>query len=183
MLNKILHTCILLLFASMTATIHASDLPTKTFASTAYHYAIHYPADWKLMNEGKGVIVFKNIAKTSSLSLMNIQTIYTKKGGGKYATIKDLMDDFWSQVPMHTQDARFLERRPITLTGPDGTTLSGEQTLLTFKEGGQLYKQWQVMMVNKDGTLFQALAYRAIATNFDTYYSVAKAVFASWVIY
>jgi hypothetical protein len=162
----------------------ASAAALHTFTSKTYHYSIQYPADWKLYDKGKGVVVFKSTTNNQQHEAMvNIQTIFTKKGGGKYASIKDLMDDFWSQVPMHTQAAHFLERNPVILIEPDGTKLSGEQTLFTFREDGKSYKQWQTMIMSRDGILFQAFAYRSTAADFAASYPLAKAMFASWIIY
>jgi len=177
---------VLLAFMTMyfISAVFAAENPLPNlFTSKAYHYSIRYPAAWKMRERDDGVVVFAaQDAKLKKIFTINIQTIYTKQGGGKYKSIKDLMDDFGTQVPMHTEDAKFLDRNSFALSEPDGSTLSGEQTTLTFKENGQTYKQWQVMLINHDGNLFQAWAYRAPITVFDANRQLAASMLASWVI-
>lgn len=162
-----------------------NDITTdmKTYVSQDDHYSIKYPATWDSFDRGKGVVVFKNHADKTGYPLMvNIQTLYTKKGGGKYATVKDLMDDFYSQVPMHVEQAKFVERSSIVLTEPDGTKIYGEQTVLTFVMNNHTLKQWQVMLMNQNGKIFQAFAYRAPIEFFEANKSTAQAMFNSWVV-
>lgn len=182
-IKKIIYILMLFFIVSNLTMALTTDIPlAHEFNSSEYHYSIHYPADWKMTNRGKGVIVFTYRSDQSLHMTINIQTLYTQKGGGKYKDVKDLMDDFYSQVPMHTQNAKFLERKPIQLKQPDGTVFRGEETTLTFKENGRIEKQWQVMLLNKDGILFQAFAYRAPITVFDVYRPVATAIFTSLIL-
>jgi hypothetical protein len=156
---------------------------TQSFTSKVYHYSLRYPAVWIYHDKGKGVVIFENKKGTdASPFLINLQTLFTKKGGGEYPTIKALMDDFWSQVPKHTERVNFLDRKPILLLQPDGTRLMGEQTTLTFYENGQTFKHWQVMMMSRNGLLFQAWAYRAPLSFYEANKAYAEAMLASWVI-
>jgi hypothetical protein len=180
-IKKMIPIISLVILSTMTMALTTGIRLANEFHSIGYHYSIHCPADWKITDRGNGVVVFRYKANQSMPMTINIQTIYTKKGGGKYKNVKDLMDDFYSQVPMHTQHATFLERKPIHLTQPDGIMLNGEETTLTFKENGRIDKQWQVMLQNQDGNLFQAFAYRAPVTVFDVYRPVATAMLASLV--
>lgn len=154
-----------------------APLPMRSFVSQAYHYSIHYPASWQCHAKDQGVVVFNTQAAS-----VNIQTIYTKKGGGHYASVKDLMDDFQSQVPRHTQHAHFLERHPFVLTQTTGEKLTGEATTLTFYENGQTLKQWQIMLISRDGLIFQAWAYRAPVKEYADNLTDAVAMLRSWVI-
>ena len=187
MMQKIFkhYTCSILTFIFIvTSNAYAeNDTLTNVFASNLYQYSIRYPTTWKLAEHGEGVVVFTGQdAQSKRHFTVNIQTIYTKKGGGKYKSIKDLMDDFRSQVPIHTQEAKFLDRAPFDLKETDGSTTSGEQTTLTFKENKQTYKQWQIMLTSKDGKLFQAWAYRAPIESFDANRPLAASMLASWII-
>lgn len=146
----------------------------QSFESKEYRYSIMYPDDWKCADKGKGTL----LCKTGNGVTINLQTLYTQKGGGKYASVKSLMDDFYGQVPLHTIDAKFLSRSPYTFVD-----LNGEQTYVTFKEGKISYKQWQIMLTTDDGLLFQAFAYRAPEKVFDQYLPVAKEVLRTWNIY
>ena len=92
------------------------------------------------------------------------------------------MDDFEVQVPMHTQDAHLFDRKSFELSESNGKKISGEQIYVTFKEGKQTYKQWQIMLMSADGILFQAFAYRAPSQYFDEYLPEASAMLASWII-
>ena len=146
-------------------------------------YLIHYPKNWKIHYGEKGEVVFSFTAPdTKSKISTNIQTIYTKAHSGKYKSVKELMDDFLIQVPMHAQDARLFDRKPYTLTEPDGSHLTGEQITVTFIENKQTYKQWQIMLMTDNGVLFQAFAYRAPLPLYDEYLPVANSMLTSWVI-
>lgn len=158
---------------------------TANNAETIQHngYEIKYPKAWKAHIGDEGVVSFAyQIPDTKTLIKANIQTIYTKAGGGKYKNVKDLMDDFLIQAPRHSQHAKLFDRKPIVLAGPNDTNISGEQITLTFKEDKQEYKQWQIMMMSRDGKLFQAFAYRAPVQYFDEYLPGVNAMLESWVI-
>ena len=173
--------CCGLLFWTCSVFATQSDL-SNIYESREKQYSIHYPASWQVHDHGKGMVVF--IGKVGKLPLsVNIQTIFTKKAHGEYPTIKALMDDFWYDVPKHTDQVKFLERRPILLVEPDGAKLSGEQATLTFKERGVTFKQWQIIVMSRDGVLFQAWAYRAPLKDFDTNRPLAEDILASWEIY
>ncbi len=146
-------------------------------------YEIKYPKAWKSHIGENGVVFFAyEIPDTKVIIKANIQTIFTKAGGGKYKDVKDLMDDFLIQAPRHSQHAKLFDRKPIELAGPDGAKLSGEQITLTFEENKQEYKQWQIMMMSQDGKLFQAFAYRAPIKYYDEYLPGVTAMLDSWVI-
>lgn len=176
----ILNFCLLIFLSSAFA---SNDSLTNVYDSAEKQYSIHYPATWQYKDLGKGAVVFVEInGKKPHLTSINIQTIFTKKAHGTYPTIKALMDDFWSQVPKHADQAKLYDRKPITLVEPDGTKLTGEQTTLTFKEYGVTFKQWQIMVMTNDGILFQAWAYRAPIQDYDANLKLAESMLATWVI-
>ncbi len=157
-----------------------SDLLKHTFTSQKYRYSIQYPNQWRPHDEGSGVVVFKDLPGKEAYTLVNIQTIYTKKAGGHYATVKDLMDDFISQVPKHTAGVKFFKRTTISL--PQDQDEQGESVSLIFNENGHQLKHWQVMFLSKDGRFFQAWGYRAPVSSYEVNYPLAKAMLESWVI-
>lgn len=164
----------LIIFIIMFPSVYATEL-TQLFQSTNYHYSISYPADWSYHQVDPGAVIFKpNLPNHQSI---NIQTLYTKQGGGKYKDVKALMDDFYDQVPRHTNQVLFLERKPISLT-----SYQGEQTTFLFSENGLHYKQWQIMLLTEKGNIFQAWAYRNLQNNFDKDYEIAKEMLNSWKI-
>lgn len=152
------------------------------FTTATYHYSIPYSSNWKVFSRGDGVVVFKLQDKQSPGVSINIQTIYTKFGGGEYPDIKALMDDFYSQVPQHFGKVKFLKRDAISVKQPDGSLRVGEQTTLNFSMNGVAYQQWQVMLISRDGRLFQAFAYRSPVAYFNQYQPLAAAMVSSWKI-
>lgn len=186
--NKIIFYILTLMmvftFLSKTWAVDAPLVKYKYIEVKPYHYSIHYPNTLTYSDHGDGMVTFKGkVGVPPSPMFVNIQTIYTKNHTGKYATVKDLMDDFTTQVPRNNPEANFLERKPITLVEPDGTKLKGEQTILTFTEKKVLLKQWQIMVMNQNGTMFQAWAYRAPLKYFDINRPIALAMLASWEIH
>ncbi len=159
---------------------HAMQHPsTYLYENQNYKYSIQVPDKWQAHDHGDGVVVFNS---PHAQTTVNIQTIFTKKAKGHYENVKALMDDFVSQVPKHTQHAKFTDRKPIVLTLSNGTKLIGESIILTFFENDVSFKQWQVMLINQDGRLFQAFAYRAPVNDYDLDYKKAMTMFASWNI-
>lgn len=155
----------------------------KLYDGAKYRYTISYPAGWHVYDRNDGTVVFKDNSKKSAYpSSVNIQTIYTKKANGTYKDVKELMDDFSEQAKHAATDVKFLERKPITLIEKNGVKISGEETMMSFRDHGKTLKQWQVMVVTNDGKLFQAWAYRASEQNFDKYLGVAKKMLDSWNI-
>jgi hypothetical protein len=177
---KVYRICIVFLLINISVAYANSMALKNIFDSQSYHYAIHYPSQWKVHDHGDGVVVFKPF--TDSKTFINIQTIYTKKAGGHYATVKDLMDDFKSEVPRHAAGVTFFARQPIVLQQPNGEKLVGESITLTFKDHLQWLKHWQVMLVNQSGRVFQAFGYRAPIRNFDANYALATEMLQTWVI-
>lgn len=184
-MSKIMQFLLGLILTCLVSNVYANyGLLKRTYESKEKQYTIQYPTNWQFIDEGKGAVVFRGKAGKSSLPVsVNIQTIFTKKARGEYSSVKALMDDFWSQVPRHTEDVKFQGRRSIMLVESDGTKLSGEQTTLTFKENGETFKQWQIMVMTKDGRLFQAWAYRAPLKYYNANLSLAQSMLTSWRIY
>lgn len=176
-MRKIFLTC-LLTFLIPNAWCEAKD---GTSQLDRYRYQITYPNTWQPHDDNNGTIVFiYPIPNTKLTAMVNIQSIYTKAGGGKYKSVKDLMDDFLIQVPMHTVNAKLFDRKPYTQ--PGAPQLTGEQIYVTFKQGNQTYKQWQIMLVTADGNLFQNFAYRAPQQYYDAYFPAASQMLESWQI-
>src|SRR5258708_7326080 len=87
----------------------------QVFEGSKYGYHIDYPATWKVYDHNDGVVVFKTqMNKDAYPATVNIQTIYTKKDQGSYATVKDLMDDFEKNADKHADNVKLLDRKPIT---------------------------------------------------------------------
>lgn len=181
--KSILHF-VCLIMTSFIPLAYAIDVPQMASLDIPkYFYSIQYPVGWTHQDHGKGLVVFKGkTLDEKSGVLVNIQTIATKKNHGHYVDVKALMDDFYQQVPMHTEKASFGERQPITLVSAEGETLHGEQTTVTFYEEGKLIKHWQVMFMNPDGMLFQTWAYRTQETEFDANHPLAEEMLSSWKI-
>jgi hypothetical protein len=175
----------IILFLSLVSfSLYAKENPVmQPFNGSQYRYTISYPSDWRVYDHRDGVVVFKyQPNKTTYPVSVNIQTIFTKKEQGSYASVKDLMDDFVKNAKKHTDDAVFSDRKPFSLDNPQGETLQGEQATLTYRDHGKTIKHWQVMLITKDGSLFQAWAYRAPEDVFQTSLPLAKDMLATWII-
>jgi len=155
----------------------------QSYNGAKYRYTISYPSGWQVYDHNDGVVVFK--AKSDKLIYpvsVNIQTIFTKQDTGTYASVKDLMDDFVKNAKRHADVVKFIERKPFSLANPLGATLQGEQATFTFRDHGKTIKQWQVMLMTKDGNLFQAWAYRAPADVFQMSLPLANDMLSTWII-
>lgn len=179
--KKLQHIFLALFFYWLLTTKVSAEVNTLTqiFQSKANHYFFRYPANWHCDDHHQGVVVCKSEVPDVSI---NLQTIWTKKGGGKYVDVKALMNDFMTQVPMHTTHAQFSNRRTLVIQEPNGAQYAGEEIILTFKENGKIFQQQQIMLQDPHGLVFQNFAFRAPVSLYAAHATIAKAIFASWEI-
>jgi len=55
---SLIFTIAVMILCKMTMGYSAENLLQNVFNSDAYHYSIHYPANWKMADRGNGVILF-----------------------------------------------------------------------------------------------------------------------------
>lgn len=158
--------------------------PTKLYDNPDSKYTIKYPANWEVDNSTKGTVIFSGKHGTPSYySTVNIQTVLTKKTGGSYATIKDFMTDLKNQAKSQSSNAKFLKQSVFNIPGPEGVTLQGEFIIFTYTYQGQLFKQWQIVVMRNDQQVFYAWAYTSPVEQYDHDLSTAEAMLKTWTIY
>lgn len=147
-------------------------------------YKINYPAKWIFDDTVKGAVVFSGQKNTPDFfSTINIQTVLTKKSGGIYETVDDLLSDVKKQARSESPQTAFLEDGAYVLNLKDGTKLSGEYLKFIYSYKGQIIEQWQIVVPRKDGQVFYTWAYTAPIAQYQDNLTVAKAMLQTWTIY
>ena len=78
--------------------------------------------------------------------------------------MKDLKKQAISQSP----GIKFLESGPVSIADSDGKKMQGEYSTFTYKYKGELFKQWQVVVLRNDGQVFYAWAYTSPIEQYKT---------------
>ncbi len=148
-------------------------------------YSIKYPLGWSYDDKSvKGAVIMRGKEGTDSYNVtVNIQTVLTKKTGGKFTTVKEFIDDMKAQAKSQALGPKYLESGPITFNEPNGSIVKGEYLILTYKLNNVDIKQWQIVVLRNDDQVFYAWAYTAPANLYDKELPVAKRILESWSIY
>ncbi len=126
---------------------------TKTYKNDINRYSMKYPDSWEMQSLGKGAILFNGHPGTRSYdSLVNIQTVLTKKTGGDFITVKSFIHDLKKQAEHQTSDVKFVSSGSTSVMNNDGSKLQGEYLVFTYTYDGHRYKQWQVVVLRQDKT-------------------------------
>src|SRR5579885_1491393 len=132
------------------------------YTNRASRYKIKYPANWIYDDKDKGTVVFSGQKDTLDYyATVNIQTVLTKRFGGEYSSMKDLLDDIRKQVLKESPQTTFLGSGAYVLNQKDGSKLNGEYLKFIYSYKGQIIEQWQVVIPRKDGQVFYTWAYTA----------------------
>jgi hypothetical protein len=156
----------------------------KKYDNSESRYSINYPASWEYEKAGQGTIIFSGRRGTPSyFSTVNIQTVLTKKTGGTFSTVQQFMKDLKKQAISQSPGIKFLESGPVSIADSDGKKMQGEYSTFTYKYKGELFKQWQVVVLRNDGQVFYAWAYTSPIEQYKTDLDISKQMLASWIIY
>lgn len=150
------------------------------FTSKSGDYSINYPANWEYTQPNTWSLVISGKKDTTSYySSVSIQTIATKKSGGKYSTVKEFMDSLKQQAMEQSKDVKVLAENSIDMN-KNSMGMKGRYLVFTFKYEGKMYQQMQFVFERNDHTVFYAWAYSSPMDTYEADYPIAKAIFASW---
>lgn len=157
----------------------------NVFENKNNKYSIRYPADWVYTEPDKATVVLGVKTSTSSyISTINIQTIWTKKSGGNYSTVKEFMDNMKKQAMQISPDAKIIAEDTINLKKKTNhLATQGKYIIFTYTYKGQFMKQLQFVFLRDDGQVFYAWGYTSPVNKYAIDYPIAKAMFASWHVY
>lgn len=162
--------------------INHDSSSTKIFENKSNRYSIQYPTDWEYEQPEKGTVIFSGKKGTPSyFATVNIQTILTKKSGGKYTNLKEFMASFKKQIAEHASDAKILDQGEAQLP-QNPKKFHGEYLIFTYTLKGQAFKQMQFVIFRDDGLAFYAWGYTSPVEQYNTDLPIAKAMYESWII-
>jgi hypothetical protein len=145
-------------------------------------YSIKYPANWIYETSGNGVVIFSGPKNTPAyFSTVNIQTILSKKAGGKYTNLKEMISSLKKQMNVDPSTKIISEGDAALPQDPKRT--QGHFLIFTYNYKGQQFKQMQYVIFREDGEAFYAWAYTSPIDRYDVDFAVAKAMYDSWVIH
>ncbi|VVC75662.1 hypothetical protein AQUSIP_09520 [Aquicella siphonis] len=155
----------------------------KFYENRGSKFSIKYPSDWIYDNTEEGSVLFSGKKGTAAYySTVNIQTVLSKKSGGEYKSIDDIIADVREQVLKESPKANFLAHGPFSLIQPDGSSLKGEYLTFIYTYEGSIIEQWQIVVPRQDGLVFYTWAYTAPIEMYGDYLDIAKAMLATWAI-
>jgi hypothetical protein len=161
----------------------AINLPKK-FTNHDSGYSIQYPGNWDYQQPDAATVVIGGKQGTKSFdSTVNIQTVLTKESGGKYQSIKQLLDNLKKQAQEFTKNTQFYIENSITIDErPDRPAMKGLYTELTFTNNGKKYQQLVFVFLRPDKKVFYIWTFTSPVFMFNTDYPIAKAMFSSWLL-
>ncbi|WP_454785485.1 DUF4864 domain-containing protein [Legionella sp. WA2024007413] len=158
-----------------------NSLP-KLFEAKGNKYSIRYPDDWSYVSPSKGTIVFMGKKGTAAYHVnVNIQTILSKKSGGKYSSIKEIVDDLKKQLSTQASNAKILSQGEGELP-KNPKRFHGEYLVFTYTFKGKTFKQLEFIISRDDELAFYTWAYTAPSDQYDINLPIAKAMYESWII-
>lgn len=160
------------------------SLPEK-FISKDNSYSMNYPADWEYTQPDAWSVVFGGKKGTDAYdSTVNIQVILTKQSGGKYATLKEMLDSLKKQAVTQAKDTKFIAEDNIDLDKTaNRMAMKGRYVVFTFTYDGKQYQQMQFVFLRNDGNAFYAWAYTSPLETYQIYYPVTQAMFRTWQVH
>lgn len=164
------------------ANTNTSDIALpELFDNPNSKYSIRYPADWEYTQPDAGTVVIGGKKGLPSYeSTLNIQTILTKKNGGKYNTLDELMNSIKKQI-MSAPDINIIVEDYIKLEkNANRIGMDGKFMVFTYTYAGKKYQQMQFVFINKKREIFYAVAYTSPAARYEIDYPTVKAIFGSW---
>lgn len=157
---------------------------TKVYDNKDSRYSIKYPTNWEFDSTSRGTVIFSGKQGTPQYySTINIQTVLAKKTGGDYGSVKEFMADIKRQAKKGSQNTQFLESGSIDLSPSNGANIKGEYITFTYTYRGVEFKQWQIVVLRKDGQVFYAWAYTSPVEQYNHDLPIADGMLKSWTIY
>lgn len=145
-------------------------------------YSIEFPKSWQFNESDKGTILFRGKSGTQAYySTVNIQTILSKKSGGQFSTVDELMDSLKNQIVNAATGGKVLNQGDIDLP-LNPKRFHGKYVIFTYHYKNMSFKQMQVVIFRDDEKAFYAWAYTSPEKQYDTYLPIAKSMFESWTI-
>lgn len=152
------------------------------FLNKSSKYSVNYPDNWQA-SYANGIAFINGQDYTPSFnSTVNIQTIKTKKLGGKYSNVHSFMADVKKQI-QHNHNAKIISDGKIEIVQPNGKTAYGEFLVFSFNNSGMMMKQWQIIIRRDDGKVFYTWAYTSPYPQFNRDLQSAKVTLDTWYIY
>lgn len=157
---------------------------SKNFDNKDDHYRINYPVSWSFNETPQGTLTLNGKPGTPSFqSSVNIQTVFTKRTGGHFSNIDEFMTEVKTQAAALTVHPAYIKSGPIVVRLQDGQRLRGEYLVFTYQANGQVYKQWQIVVLRQDKQVFYTWAFSAPVAQYDKDLPIAQAMLRSWSIY
>lgn len=157
---------------------------TNFYDNKDSHYSIYYPADWIYEAKEKGMVIFSGKEGTAAYyATVNIQTILTKRSGGDFSTLDEFVADIKKQTLQESPNASFIDKGSLTVPGPKGVKLKGQYLKFIYTYEGELFHQWQIVILREDANVFYTFAYTAPVDQYQADLGVAQTMLKTWSIY
>lgn len=105
--------------AAVTVNVNQENKLSNVFDYKDGRYSIKYPADWEYVQQknGNGAVVFSGKKDTPAFySTVNIQVVLTKKTGGKFSNVNELMSSLMRDAAKQAKDIKFLSEGGVDIS-------------------------------------------------------------------
>lgn len=152
-----------------------------TYEDDKNRFTIQYPTFWNYQKRNNNSIAFGGKQDTmTNFTTVTIQFVLSKKTGGIYKNIQDVVDDLEQQISKQASDVKFEDTGEVTL--PQNSNIHGIGFIATYTYKGLAVKKMQFVLEQPDGSYFYTWAYTAVADRYKEDLPIAKAMYESWNI-
>lgn len=156
---------------------------TRQYESAKGKYSIHYPENWMVDDSELGTVIISGKKDTREyFTTINIQTILSKKLGGEYGSVNDIVTDIKKQIRDESPTVTYLLDHDYELTTTGGEKLRGYEMILIYSYQGQIIEQWQIVLPRNNANIFYTWAYTAPIEEYGQVLPIAKAINQTWKI-
>lgn len=162
------------------------DLLTNSYENSSSRYSIKYPKDWIYTSPDKYSVIFSGQAGSDDYySTVNIQVVKAnvlEKQQKPDVAVNTFLKNLKGQFAGIATDVKYSGNGTFNLTRSNGDNLQGAYFIVSYNLKGDVFKQWQIVIMRNDTPIFYAWAYTAPVKIYDTYLPIAKAMLKSWKV-
>jgi hypothetical protein len=153
------------------------------FQEKGLGYAIRYPSGWAAKKPDPYSVVIGGKEGTRAYSsTVSIQNMTAADSVGKQRSLDSVVAEFKQQLKSGDANAKFSEEKAFSYA-KNGLNLIGRQLKVEFTLKGQKYKEWLIVVPRTDRGVFFGWMYTSVASQYDMFSWVTKAMLDSWTIF
>ncbi|MBM3250439.1 MAG: hypothetical protein FJZ09_06360 [Candidatus Omnitrophica bacterium] len=145
-------------------------------------YTIRFPSGWIVKKQSENTYIFSG--KEGSLgyySTINIQKLRSKKNGGIYGNVDEVVEGFKKDFLSGDANVKFFDGRGFKYADKN-VQLEGKQFKAEYTMQGTKFRQWLVVISDYSQDYFYAFSYTSPADQYDFFSWIAELMLETWRI-